>query len=270
MDRCPRCRLDVGPPNVREVQRAEELSALEARFRSAKVEARDRNADGRLDAFETAIRTQSRAVINMWPSLLAEFLYSGRALYSNYTLQIAGQMRKPASIEFDRGRRGVEGILFGNYASDIRYAALSLDGRGLVSYGTCAVTIADVTTSATATVLEENSYTFVRRHKLLPGDDTPLGYRAAWADRHKLAVAKLAPHIDSEMPEEAFPSTLLRGDGERDHDEFLEVHIYGHFDDQAIERVVSPVPAGVPPEHRADLTRIRDRVKSSGKTWVER
>lgn len=50
-------------------------------------------------------------------------------------LGVSGQVRRAAELENDRQRRMVDALLFGGYADQIRFAALSLDGIGLRSYG---------------------------------------------------------------------------------------------------------------------------------------
>jgi len=270
MERCPVCSYDAGSPNRREVDTPEERSALASRYNESMQAAEKRGARGRVEAFEAEVRDRSKAVINLWPSLLADFLNDGRPLYSNYTLQLRAEIRRPATPKHDRERWGTEGLLFGAFAHEIRYGALSLNANGLISYGSCSVTIADLTTSARATVLEENSYTFVRRHVLLPGNDIPEGHRALWGDRHKLAVAKLADRIHRGTADTLFPRILLYSDGDRARDEFMEVHFYGLFDRQSVEVVSGPKPETAALEERPDLERIRDWVQREGKTWLER
>jgi hypothetical protein len=269
MDRCPRCGQDIGAPNVREVSEAEELASLNSRYDTAIGNASARNAVDRVREFEQAIRTTSRAIANLWPSLLAEFLSNGRNLFTNYNLQVGGEARKTASRPDDRQRRGTEGIVFGAYADQIRYGALSLDDRGLISYGNCAVTIADVTLVARASLMEENSYSFVRTHKILPGDPLPKGFRAGWHDRFKLAVAKLAHRIQPGTSVHEFPSLLLFSDGNRQNDNFIEVHVYGAFDHQSFVAVSGPDPKKVPRSMRPDILRIRERLATIGKPWSE-
>jgi hypothetical protein len=138
-----------------------------------------------------------------------------------------------------------------------------------MSYGSCSVTISDVTPAACATVLEENSYTFVRHFRMLPGDDIPLGFRAVWEDRHKLAVAKLADQIKKGTREDGFPRLLLYSDGDRQNDRFLEVHLYGPFDKQSVEAVCAPKPETASRIDRPNLERVRDLVVREGKGWVE-
>ena len=170
---------------------------------------------------------------------------------SNYNLQTAGETRIVAEMKDDKQRRGTEGVLFGAYAPEIRYAALALDQRGLISYGNCSMTLADMTMRYKATLLEENSYFFVQKHRIVAGDALPQGYRATWENRHLLAVAKLADKITQKA--QNWANVLLHSNGDRQHDEFIEVHIYGAFDKQAIEAVAIPSLSKKNKDHLAVL-----------------
>lgn len=143
-DRCSSGH-DVGFPNIREVSCTEEQDALQHRYENALQDAKTRGAIDTIQAFETALVSQSHCVINVWVRFLADFLNNDRILFSNYNLQVNAQVRRPTSMKDDRARRGVEGIILGSLAHNITYGALSLDGSGLISYGECAFTITDVT-----------------------------------------------------------------------------------------------------------------------------
>jgi hypothetical protein len=204
-----------------------------------------RGAEQHAYQFANHIRTESRAVVNLWPSLLAEFLRDGKALYSNYVLQVEAEARIAASMEDDRRRRGVEGVLFGSIAPQIRYAALTLDNRGLVSYGKCSMHLSNIAVSSRATVLEENSFDFVERKKIRPGKPIPAGHRALWDQRDKLAIAKLGGDLKPEATRDDDARLLLYSDGDRTKDRFMEVHVYGAFNWQAVESLTIPiVPTG--------------------------
>ncbi|MGH9958863.1 MAG: hypothetical protein ACREBC_17345 [Pyrinomonadaceae bacterium] len=270
-ERCSKCGKDVGFPNVREVGCDEERVALHRRYESALDVGQKRGAQDQIRAFASAVESISHAVINTWASYLFQFLNDPRQTYANYSLQTSAGTRRPASMGNDRNRRGTEGILFGHYAERIHHAALSLDGSALSSYGDedCCFTIADVTADSKATVLQENSYKFIHSHTLLPGNEIPLGYRAVWSERHKLAVAKLAVQIDKTTPPSSFPGLLLYSVGNRDTDEYLEVHIYGSFDNQAVEAVKIPKPGTATLDKQADLKRIRDLARRNSKGYTE-
>jgi hypothetical protein len=159
-------------------------------------------------------------------------------------------------------------MIFGGYAAEIRYAALSLDGRGLKSFGSYAIKLREVTIIERATLLEDNSYQFIWKHNIQPREDIPPGYKATWRERHKLAVAKLAGQISSGTTEQEHSKILLFSEGDRATDEFIEVHIYGRFDNKAIESVkgISTISGKY---ERASLSIIKDHLKSAGKAWIE-
>jgi hypothetical protein len=98
----------------------------------------------------------------------------------------------------------------------------------------------DVAVAKRASLLEENSYSFVQHHKLSIGIPIPAGYRSTWAERAKLAVAKMADFIEVGMNEVNFQNLLLVDTGNRATDSFIEVHIFGTFDREAIDTVSGP------------------------------
>jgi hypothetical protein len=82
-------------------------------------------------------------------------------------------------------------------------------------------------------LLEENEFAFFDRHGLgARGALVPSGFRAIWADREKLVVAKLAPEITSATRDDDLPTLLLAPAANRMDDRFVEVVIYG---DQGID-----------------------------------
>ena len=173
-----------------------------------------------------------------------------------------------AEGEFDRHRRTVDAMLFGAYGDQIIYAALSLDGNGLKSYGAYSVILRDVAVSKRASVLEENSCSFVKNHKMEPGHPIPEGYRAPWGRRAELAVAKLADLISPTTSDSDFSSLLLSNGSTRDDDNFMEVHIYGGFDQNAIE-AVSGNSAPKRADEKGIATVVKEVLNNTGKKWIE-
>jgi hypothetical protein len=110
--------------------------------------------------------------------------------------------------------------------------------RGSSSYGGYAIVMKDAAISKRASVFEENTLVFARRFKIVAGGPIPLGYRATWEERNKLALAKL----HSQFSHETDPDILLKEGGGTDKDDFIEVHIYGPLHRRAIEVVVGPKP----------------------------
>lgn len=266
-EKCPTCGWYAGPPNVRIVGKKEERDALEARYKSAIDKSLTDGSNAPLLSFESGVKTSS-AVINMELDYLHQFMTNDRLLYTTYGLMVAGQVRKPAASDNDAHRRAIGAMLFGGYDEEIRYAALSLDGSGPKSYGGYSVKLREITVADRATLLENNSYHFVPNHNLAAGDPIPLGYRAVWREKHKLAVSKLSGRIFSSTVATDYPNILLSNAGDRAGDEFLEVHIYGAFDNKAIEAVKgsSRVKSKL---DRARISQIKDYLHRDGKLWIE-
>ncbi|MFZ4702254.1 MAG: hypothetical protein ACOYMG_19605 [Candidatus Methylumidiphilus sp.] len=263
-DTCLGCGAYVGAPNVREM--AVERDRLAARFEKSVEDSKARGCFDTVTAFTESVDKDSVAVVNLWPDFLAQFLNGEKSLYSGYALQTDAETRRAAERSNDRERLGTEGILFGNYGPHIRYAALSLDGgEGLVSYGSCSVSLRKELCLNKATLIEENSYSFVRRHRILPGDTIPEGRRALWQHRHYLATAKLAGKIDKSTTDRDFAGLLLYSVGDRSTDEFIEVHVYGPFGKEAFVTAVIPaIKKAKSKDDRFHLAKIRDSLGKSG------
>lgn len=264
---CPTCGEDIGYPHVREVEEPEEVTALTRRYEEAFDEARKVGAESALKMFEEALK-DSGAVINVDVDYLHKFVTNSNVLYSTYDLQVQGQTRKTAERPDDKKRRTAESMLFGEYGEEIRYAALSLNGSGLESYGVFALKLREITVAKRSVTLEKNSFHFLEEHNIKFGEGLPPGYRATWNERHKLAVAKHAKEISAHVPPENYVRILLASDGDRTKDRFIEVHIYGAFDNHAIEAVKAKTPKKKSHES-ALIAMIKEYLKRAGKAWVE-
>ena len=264
---CPTCGTNAGFPNVREVSAVSEKDALEERYNRAIKYAHADGLDLLLEELSQASK-YSHAVIAIDLDYLNGFITKDEVLYSCYALMVSGEMRKAASSVNDKKRRGVGGFFFGSYADKIRYAALSLDGKGLSSYGLFTLVLKDVAVKARATLLEENSYKFYNKFRDKIPDNFPLGYRAVWSERYKLVVSKLADRITITTTNHDFPGILLSCTGNRETDDFIEVHIYGAFDNAAVETVVGKSTTFRKPD-KARLAVIKEKLIKKGIQWVE-
>jgi len=238
---CETCGEPAEKPNVRLANRTLERSALETRYYSAVSDAFNRGASDAAASFDDAMG-RTVAVLNVDIYFLRDFISKDGLLYANYHHGVRAKTRKAAELNNDRERYAVDGTLFGSMGEQIITAALSLECRGLVSYGSYSMQLRDIAVAKRATVLEENSFMFVRRHNILPNVVPPAGYSSTWKDRNELACAKLLPRVTAATLESEFQSILLSSTGERQTDEFLEVHIYGTFDNKAVEKVSAPAP----------------------------
>jgi hypothetical protein len=266
-ERCSSCGHHLGFPNVRVASESAERDALTKRYEAAMDRAAARGASEAVASFRAEVAVSS-AIVNCDVYRLRELFTEGKSLYSNYHLAVRSQVRKAADIEQDRLRRSVDSLLFGEYAEQIRFGALSIDGNGVRSYGEYSLVLREVAVAKRASLLEENSYSFVVRHDLRPSDPLPAGYRCPWPNRRELAVAKLADLIQSDTPKSDYPRILLSNGATRANDQFVEVHIYGQFNQHSIESV-SGSSNPKRPEERAVLASVKELLSKSNKRWIE-
>ncbi len=107
--------------------------------------------------------------------------------------------------------------------------------------------------------MEENSYNFLRRHKVWPGNNIPEGYRSVWEDRHWLATVKIAKRFNKHTQKTEFAKLLLQSEGDRSADKFVEVHIYGNFGKEAFVGATIPLPEHAKTDKEAHtLNEVRD------------
>lgn len=262
---CPVCRTFVGYPNVRTAQA--ELANLAARYAVVQDAIGSEARKQKVASFEHAVQG-SKAVVNTDGRYLESFLFNGNMQYATYASLVKADARLSAEEKFDNHRSSVDGKLFGSGSSEIRFAALSLDGVGLQSYGPYSVTLKGVAIDDRASLLEENAFLFIERHNITPATDVPMGYRAEWQNRHLLATVKLAGKIDDSTNEVEYAQILLTSTGDRATDEFLEVHIYGPFNRMAIEKVKGAAEPKATLE-KARKSAIKDLLNSIGAEWED-
>lgn len=194
------------------------------------------------DGFARRLRDQSGVIVTLPAGIARDLATDPRTIYAGYESLVGARARRPAKLLHDRHRAAVGGMLFGTYANMIRYGVLSLTTAGLPTYGDVYCRLRAVAVQDRVSFLERNSYAFVALHKLKPGDSIPLGFRSVWADRHLLALAKLAVRLRPRTTPSDWQRLLIESDGiSRENDEFIEAHIYDSFDIAAIEAMV-PVP----------------------------
>jgi hypothetical protein len=247
------------PPNVFVASEPAEQDAVAARV-TALIAARPAQSASVL-TFGELVRT-SFAVVNVSARYAIDFLESDTLLYATYAKLVELGARRPAVGVDDARRRSVESILFGSYGESVRYAALSLGGVGLIAYGPVTMVLRELAIAQRASLLEENSFSFVESHKLRPGLPIPRGYRCPWPTRHHLAMAKCGVKVDEHTTIAEQRELLLQPDT-RATDEFIEVFIFGPFGRGAIERIVLPtvIPKAVA---RSELRMLRQKAKRRG------
>lgn len=250
---CPHCGQPGLYPNVDDAEDDAERDALEQRYQAALTESASRGADQALKDFEAAA-ANSKAVLARSPSELLRLATSDHEIYATFYELIEGGVHVPESDHWIFRRQVADAALFPNYFKHIRFAALSLDGIGLSSFGSCSITLRGEMIAHRASVFEENSVLFVERHavatgkppvppgalppggEVLPGT-VPPGYRAIWTDRGRLCAAKLHSGIDAGTGPVEYSRLLMRqGSAPEDH-EFVEAHIFGPMTERTFEEV---------------------------------
>lgn len=170
-----------------------------------------------LTKFETIIQEKSFAVKNVKVRTLG-FIASEKVIRNYYSTDKGKQIEDLEREGFKSRRMRVDEALFGCQGKKVHYAALSLELKGLSAYGECCLHLSEKIKDC-ACLLRQNSFKY-------DSAMIPPGHRAVWQERHKLAVAKLAPQIVGQK-EEHFASILLIDRKDKHKDDFIEVHIFG-------------------------------------------
>ena len=260
--------------NVQIAADDENRRALADRYARAYSDASAQGTGGLLELLDRAV-DRTAAVVNVDPIFAYEFLTKDDVLYAPYHRLVDAGVRAPAVEAHDRHRTATDHVLYGTHGRAISFAALSLTGRGLKSYGSVHFELETRTVGFRSTILEENSYGFVSRHAMVPGTPRPNGYLSTWADRRKLAVSKLAHRLRPDMTSRDVEALILEDSGERASDSFLEVHVFGTFNHQAVQSVVLPrLPVRRPETVEAKVERVlvealKERLNANAVAWTQ-
>lgn len=258
---CPACGAYAGAPNVRHAQR--EQTDLEQRYQAALAECQTRHADGVAQDFVKQIENDSRAVINGDAKFFLHFFNDENSLYASYQQATGASIRVAGEMANDVRRLTTEALIFGHYGSKIRYAALSLNGQGLYSYGNCSMVLKQSLCENQGSLTEENTFILADKHlqAFYHQKNLPLGIRATWQNRHKLALAKLGPQLNIASTAGSNADLLLYCVGDRATDRFMEVHIYDAFSHRAVTAATLPI-TGKTRRTTDDLDDLYDKLSS--------
>lgn len=245
LQRCHVCGTDIGFPNVRAAQEAGEEAALDARLASAKIAARARGSLLALEGFSNAV-AKSSAVLARSLGDLEAFVKSDNVLYVNFHSQVRARSRIPENNDWDKGRVAAESTVHPHYFEEINYTALSVDEFGVLWWGEYSIVLKEMHIATRTSVFEENPFLFCERHRVTAGKPAPLGYRATWARRQDLAVAKLANKVTGSTKSDQYAPILLHQGASRADADFIECHTFGPIHRTSIERVTGPRPKGGP------------------------
>src|SRR5262249_40185953 len=151
----------------------------------------------------------------------------------------------PPGEGWDKLREITDTNLFFGYKEEIRFAALSITGRGVERYGRYSIVLRDEMIAHRATIFEENSVMWMKHHRIQIWDanNLPRGNRATWADRDKLAGAKLGHQVHGPTTVAECAALLLRDGPTGADDEFIEVHIFGPLSVRSFAKVILSEPS---------------------------
>lgn len=263
MEQCPHCGRSGPPPNVKAAGADTERKALKRRYQDALKDAEKRGCRAAVESFEAEAKA-SKAVINRPLEDLERLAASEHQVYATYYERLDGGVQTPYGDEWDTWRRIADATLFPLYEKRIRFAALSLDGIGVQSYGTCSLVLREELIQHRATVFEDNSAVFLRDRSY----SLPAGHRATWNERSQLCVAKISPAIHPGTTTADFPGLLLSQGTTAEDDRLVEVHVWGSLTAKSFERAfVSPAERKL---GRAQRKALRMRLAKVGIELEER
>jgi hypothetical protein len=219
---------------VREAELDKEREALDSRYSQALEDATHRGLRDNFLEIER-LASGSHAVICMPLARLLPLSADSNALLATFSLQVDGESRVPSNTISDAVRTSVEQAFFPNYASSIRFGALSLNGRGQSAYGGCNVELKDVSVEARSTVFDSPLFEFVKQHNVNLAEPIPVGYRATWARKGRLVAAKVDCASDVSTKEKA--AEVILPPSADTNSECFEVHIFGPLNRNSISRV---------------------------------
>jgi hypothetical protein len=255
----------VGIPNVRAAESADEQEALTARLGKARLSAAATNSSDALDHFQAAA-AHSEAVVAIHLMPFATLLESPGGMISTFYGMVDAGARAPNN-EHDV-LRGVldQAVNPLKVHEQIRFAALSLNRRGLSWFGEIFVTLRDDAIAGRASVFEENPLTFFDNKGPQPTKPIPAGYRAPWNRRGDLAAAKLQPKIREETNEAEYAGILMEQSSGSDVADYIEVHIYGPVMPKAFASVC---PINLRAHDKAIWKRARRKLDDLGTLVIE-
>jgi hypothetical protein len=232
----------LAAPNVRATRDAREAAALQVNYNEARARFEEDSDQKILDEYEEIVAATSIAVINRTPSALFQALHSEDDMSGNFYSLVNARLRRPGTDRFNELRPIVDQAIFPGYYTTIQFAVLTLDGAGLPNYGSCTLALSTKHIQERASVFDGNTLTWVLNEGFAVSTlvELPPGRRAGWADRGKLAVARVSdpPPLDS-----GHANRLLRRGATSADDDFIEVHIWGELTAFALSEVTLPVPA---------------------------
>ncbi|MEL0658163.1 hypothetical protein V6255_03330 [Psychromonas arctica] len=230
---CDVCQSDIGFPNVRAAIKNQKL--LDDRFKLVMASINSRQLEVTANNYKNAVNDASVVIARSMTSLLP-MIDNSNVLLSTFHHQVASNARLAENNEFDPKREAVESLLHPFYYKDVHYAALSLDSVGIKYYGDVHIQFKDNLIKHRTSFFEENPFNFVKKHKIIVGENIPGGYSATWEEKWKLALCKSHANLTSDLKSNDDFKNILVVECEKNPD-FIEAHIFGTIHVACINKV---------------------------------
>ena len=232
---CPHCGRPQLFPNVELAKDEIEKQKLAARHKEALERCRERGCENVAIAFEAAC-DRTAAVFACPLHRLHREVCTGTEIYETYHDLERLRLRATAPGRFDwaEPRPQAEVELFGSaeHLEKIHYACLSIDKRGLTTYGDCTVCLAEPMIAHRASCFEGNSAVIYAEQ-----NDFASFLRCEWSDRHTMCLATFDDRLTPATDERDFPNILVDAGTEAEDDLFIEVHVFGPMTSKTFESV---------------------------------
>lgn len=231
-------------PNVNLAMAPEEQRVLQNRYDEARKAAAAAGLEELAEQFEAYVGRSLAVMCVKFEELerLASSDSEVKATFYGLADTRVPRAHPPAGTDWSRIRELVDTAMFGDEVKrDIRFAALSGTAAGLSAYGPCTLVCATAHIEKRASVFEKNSCQFFIDRGMIEVSRTvnvPQGYRSTWADRAKLAIAKLADGLRPAMSSDQFNEILLTAGETTADDDFVEVHICGPMSAETFQQVI--------------------------------
>lgn len=260
---CPHCARPGLFPNVKAAEKDEESNALTQRYDGAMQKANTKGTTAIAQQFEQEV-AQSQASIARPMGEIDRLTSSDRELYATYYQLINAVVRLPGGDDWARYRVLADESIFPDYKEKVRFAALTLNGRGVESYGKNFMVLREEMIAHRTSVFEENTVVWMKRQNRPFTEliNLPKGYRATWAERGRLAVAKLGEKLQTTTTSGEFPSLLLQNGATSPDDDFIEAHIYGDLSIHSVKALIVEAPARKAQKHIKQ--KLEDKLKEIG------
>ena len=229
---CHVCEESIGFPNVRLAEY--ESDGLLERYNRAYGAAGTKAVTDILHDFEKIV-DKAQVVISKPINKVIELISNDNQMLQTLYKEVSGNARLADNNSWDTSRQSVDSAINPNYVDKIHCAVLSVNNYGVSYYGKCQIKLKSSLIQNRTTFFEENPFIFFKKHRHITGEEVPAGYRSTWANRSKLAVAKLHSKITKNTVASDFPKILIHDDGEES--DFIEAHIYGSVHAKLFENI---------------------------------